>query len=321
MNMQTIAEPLLIRPRLDAKPWGGRRLAAFGIDLNGHADIGEAVLTSNDVIVAHGSLAGQSIERLVSSNPSGLLGPRGLALAGRQLDFPLLVKLIHAQENLSIQVHPTDALAPSGMRGKTEAWYILEAEPDAVVYAGLKTGVTSADIRACLEANDSIVPLIRIVPVRAGQVLFLPAGTIHALGAGIVLYEIQQQSAITYRLEDWGRAREMHIAQGMAALDPGSRPDAHIPGLRSARSRPRPAVECQYFSLEVIQMAPGEHVVIAPESGPQVFTCVAGQAELGASRSDVHMPAGQTAILFANAGPARLASLHGGRVLRGWIGS
>jgi mannose-6-phosphate isomerase len=320
MNMQTIAEPLPVRPRLDAKPWGGRRLATYGIDLVGQADIGEAVLTSNDVIVADGSYAGESIQRLVSANPAGLLGPRGLALAGPHVDFPLLVKLIDAHEHLSIQVHPSDALAPAGMRGKTEAWYILEAEPESIVYAGLNTGVSSADVRARLESGDSIVPLIRTIPVRAGQVLFLPAGTIHALGAGIVLYEIQQQSAITYRLEDWGRAREMHIAQGLAALDANSRPEPHSPGLRSARSRPRPAVECPYFSLEIIQLAPGDHVVIGPESGPQVFTCVSGHAELGASRFDVPLPAGQTAILFANAGPARLASLHGGRVLRGWIG-
>ena len=320
MNVHTIAEPLLVRPRLDAKPWGGRRLATFGIDPDGHTDIGEAVLTSNDVIVAQGSFAGQSIERLVSRNPSGLLGPRGLKLAGPQFDFPLLVKLIDAHENLSIQVHPTDALAPAGMRGKTEAWYIIAAEPDAAVYAGLQAGVSSADVRAQLDAGESIVSLIRTIPVSAGQVLFVPAGTIHALGAGIVLYEIQQQSAITYRLEDWGRAREMHIAQGMAALDANSRPEPRTPGLRTARSRPRPAVECQYFSLEVIQMAPGEHVVIGPEAGPQVFTCVSGQTELGASRTDVPLPAGQTAILFATAGPARLASLHGGRVLRGWIG-
>lgn len=317
MNMQTIAEPLLVNPRLDAKPWGGTRLAEFSIDLKGKTDIGEAVLTSNDVIVAQGPWAGQSIESLVTANPEGLLGRAGRAHGRRE--FPLLVKLIDAHQNLSIQVHPDNEHAPPGSNGKTEAWYVLSAEADAVIYAGLHDGITAEDVEVRIDVGESIVPLLRSIAARAGDVLFIPAGTIHALGAGIVIYEIQQQSAVTYRLEDWGRAREMHIAEGLSCLDPASRPVSHAPGLRTARSRPRPAIDCEFFSLEVIQMAPGDHVVIAPEGGPQVFTCIFGEAELGAARSDVPMAAGATAILFANAGPARVSSLHGARVLRGWV--
>ena len=319
MNVHTISEPVLVEPRLDAKPWGGQRLAEFGVDLGGRSDIGEAVLTSGEAAIRSGTLAGASLRDVMAQNPAGLLGRRGHGIHAASGEFPLLVKLIDAHENLSIQVHPTDALAPPGCVGKTEAWYILDAEPEAVIYAGLNAGVSAADVRGRLEGGESIVPLVRRLGVSAGDVVFLPAGTIHALGAGIVLYEIQQPSQITYRLEDWGRAREMHIEQGMAALDAGSRPQVLRPGIRTPFSRPRPAVECAYFCFEVIQLAPGEHLVATPESGPQVYSCVSGRAELGGGRADVELPAGATAIIFANAGPARLASLHGARVLRGWV--
>jgi mannose-6-phosphate isomerase len=318
MEETRISEPLLVHPRLDSKPWGGDRLAHFGIALDGKTDIGEAVLTSNDAIVTQGSYAGQTLGDLVALDPDALLGP--VACQFRSTGFPLLAKLIDAHENLSIQVHPTDDLAPSDGCGKTEAWFILEAAPGAVVYAGLRDGAALGEVRRRLETGESIVPLVRTVPVAPGDTLFLPAGTIHALGGGIVLYEIQQQSAITYRLEDWGRAREMHIEAGLAALNPEYRPTPNRAGMRTSTDRPRPPVNCPYFSLEILQVEPGERIKIAPEPGPQIFTCVRGETELGAGQGAVALDAGATAVLFANAGPARIESSTGGRVLRAWVG-
>ena len=204
--------------------------------------------------------------------------------------------------------------------GKTEAWYILEAAPGSAVYVGLIDGVGVEEVRERIERGESIVSLLRRIAVEPGDVLYLPAGTIHALGAGIVLYEIQQQSAITYRFEDWGRAREMHIEQGLAALYADHRPAVVSAGTRSADNRSQPVVTCEYFSLEVIEIGLGEQVGIEPESGAQVFTCVFGNAEISVGRHDLALDTGATAILFANAGPARLTSLTGARVLRGWIG-
>jgi mannose-6-phosphate isomerase len=318
METVKISEPLLVRPRLDEKPWGGNRLAHFGIDLGGSNQVGEAVLTSNDAVVAHGPHAGQTLGDLVARDPEALLGP--VAHQFRSTGFPLLAKLIDAHENLSIQVHPTDDLAPTDGCGKTEAWFILEAAPGAVVYAGLAEDVTLDEVRRRLESGESIVPLVQTVPVAPGDTLFLPAGTIHALGGGIVLFEIQQQSAITYRLEDWGRAREMHIEAGLAALNPEHQPAPSRAEMRTPANRPQPAVNCPYFSLEILQVEAGEGIEIAPESGPQVFTCVRGETELSAGKSAVPVTAGSTAVLFANAGPARITSSSGGRVLRAWVG-
>lgn len=320
MMSAMISEPLLVRPRLDPKPWGGERLARFGIDLGDAASIGEAVLTSNDVVIATGRYAGQSLGDLVARDPVGLLG-RAAKMNPPGAGFPLLVKLIDAQENLSIQVHPTNELAPAGSCGKTEAWYILEATPGAVVYAGLRDDVETADVRDRLERGDTIVPLLRSIAVRPGDALYLPAGTIHALGGGIVLYEIQQQSAVTYRLEDWGRVREMHIDAGLRALNPAYRPIPVRPEPESETIPPKPIVACEYFSLSVIPIGVGADVVIPPDSGPQVFTCVFGVAEISVGQHNLDLAMGSTAILFAHAGPARLASLTGARILRGSVGN
>jgi mannose-6-phosphate isomerase len=319
MKDAMISEPLLVQPRLDPKPWGGERLARFGIDLSDSPSIGEAVLTSNDVVVATGRYAGQSLGELVARDPDGLLGSAA-DINPPGTGFPLLAKLIDADENLSIQVHPTNDLAPAGSCGKSEAWYILDAAPGAVVYAGLRDDTGADEVRDCLARGESIVPLLRAIAVTPGDVLYLPAGTIHALGGGIVLYEIQQQSAITYRLEDWGRAREMHIEHGLRALNPEYRPSPIATDEVAGPMRVEPAVTCEYFSLSIIPVGAGDDVVIPPDSGPQVFTCVFGRSELSVGQHTLELAMGSTVVLFANAGPARLASLTGARVLRSSIG-
>ena len=143
-------------------------------------------------------------------------------------DSPLLIKFLFTTENLSVQVHPNDEQAADlepGCRGKTEMWHILKAEPGAKLAMGLATDLTKDQLRSACE-DGSVMELLRWVPAIPGETWFIPAGTIHAIGAGITLAEIQQNSDVTYRLYDYGRNRELHLTRGLAVSNLNSRPRA-----------------------------------------------------------------------------------------------
>lgn len=167
-------------------------------------------------VVANGPLAGRSLAEVVRELGPALLGSRVQGAA-----FPLLIKLIDAKQTLSVQVHPDDdAAARFGGEAKTEMWFALQADPGAFVYNGIKDGTTEASFRAALAAG-TVESLLRKVPVQAGQSIYIPGGRMHAIGAGCLLLEVQQNSNTTYRVYDWdrrgpdGRARELHIEQAM----------------------------------------------------------------------------------------------------------
>jgi mannose-6-phosphate isomerase len=158
-------------------------------------------------------------------------------------DSPMLVKFLFTTENLSVQVHPDDtqARADGGLRGKTEMWHILRAQPGARIALGLDRPATPAELRQA-SRDGSIMEMLRWIPARPGDTWFVPAGAIHAIGAGIALCEIQQNSDITYRLYDYGRARELHLDRGIAVLDAAFR----------AEELSRTFVDCAYFHVEGI---------------------------------------------------------------------
>lgn len=168
---------------------------------------------------------------------------------------PLLLKYIDARQNLSIQVHPNDAQAEMlrpGSCGKTEAWVILHAEPGSVIYAGFRAGVTESDLPLAL-ANGTVADLMHSFEAHSGQCVFLPAGTVHAIGAGIRLFEVQQPSDVTFRLYDWGRIdpntgrpRELHVEQCLASIDFRRGPTTPVP---PAAQLPELLVDCDYFRL------------------------------------------------------------------------
>jgi mannose-6-phosphate isomerase len=214
-----LVRPVKVKPRLDAKPWGGRLLEAWGIRLPPGETIGEALLTAPEATVISGALSGTPLSALASRDPAAWIGARGLAATGGRPIFPLLVKLIDGQADLSIQIHPDDrAAAAAGLgTGKTEAYHILAAEPGSVIYLGLDPEVTPEEFAtACLRANGSAARCLRRIPAAPGTTVLIPAGTPHALGAGVLLYEIQQPSNVTFRLDDWGRVD----ASGMARAAP-----------------------------------------------------------------------------------------------------
>lgn len=231
MDELLLPRALRLRPRLVPKPWGGRRLAELGRDLPDGVDVGEswevADLTSDQTAVedptsrvADGPLEGRTLAELAVDHPDWLLGRSTRREDGR---FPLLVKLLDAREPLSVQVHPTAATVRPGEHVKEESWIVLAAEPDATLLLGLREHVTPEQLEDAA-GTPRIVELLREVPVTPGDVLHVPPGVVHALGAGVLVAEIQTPSDTTYRLYDWteelGRApRELHEEAGVAAVE------------------------------------------------------------------------------------------------------
>lgn len=226
-------ETLTLQPRFHSALWGGRRLAGLpGAPAEG--PIAEAWLVST-----------------VSDKPTLIAdGPR----AGQALgEFPLLVKLIDAELPLSVQVHPDDAKAQelAGQpNGKTEAWVVLQAEPGSRIYAGLRDGVGERELRDAVAAGRAEDVLHSFEP-KPGDGVFLPAGVVHALGGGIVIFEVQQSSDVTYRLHDWnrvdvatGRPRELHVEKSIACTDFGRGPVHPVRGVPLT-------IKCPYFRLTV----------------------------------------------------------------------
>jgi mannose-6-phosphate isomerase len=196
--------PFRLKPWFSERVWGKRDLRPWYEDTGTTELVGEAWLTGPQCIVETGELAG-----------------RTFASVAAELDgeFPLLVKLLFPNEKLSVQVHPDDAQAKTfgEVRGKTECWYVLEAEPGAAVALGLKDGAGKEQVAAAI-ANGTMESLMEWVPVSVGDMLFVDAGTVHAIGPGVVLLETQQTSDVTYRLYDYGRPRELHLEKGLAVM-------------------------------------------------------------------------------------------------------
>jgi mannose-6-phosphate isomerase len=220
--------PLLFEPIFQYRLWGGRRLAGLLSKPMPDGPIGEAwILSDRDdhaSRVTNGPLKGQTIRQLMEVFPEAMMGP----LASRFSRFPLLLKFLDAREMLSVQVHPSDEhqdLIPAGESAKTEAWVVLETGPKCHIYAGLKTGTTKENLSAAAGSGHVEAHLVGFHPER-GDAVFVKAGTVHSLGDDIVVFEIQQNSDVTFRLYDWehvdpktGQPRPLQVAQALACID------------------------------------------------------------------------------------------------------
>ena len=254
--------PLRFQPVLKQTIWGGRKLGEslrkpIGDD-DDYAESWEVVDHGDDQsVVAEGPLSGKKLSDLMVDHRDWLLGDTGAEVATQ---FPLLLKYLDCNRVLSVQVHPRDAYASKMEvpdRGKTEAWYIVTAEPDSVIYAGLKSGVGRDDLAEAVKAGETERVLHSFRP-SAGDVVFIPAGTVHALGAGLLVAEIQQSSNTTFRLYDWnrvgadGKPRELHIQQSLEVSDYESGP---VP---PRKTNPRAngwqeLVACDKFVLQALE--------------------------------------------------------------------
>jgi mannose-6-phosphate isomerase len=218
--------PFTFVPRFKERVWGGRNLERlFGKPLPPGQQVGESWEISDrpgdESIIANGPLAGRSLHWLMERHAAELLGQAG----PRHGRFPLLVKLLDAREKLSLQVHPPPRRAAE-LHGepKTEMWFIADAAPGAELYVGLRRGVTRAGFEQKLR-EGTVADCFHRLPVKTGDAMFLPSGRVHAIGAGLVIFEVQQNSDTTYRVFDWnrpgldGKPRELHLAESLASID------------------------------------------------------------------------------------------------------
>jgi mannose-6-phosphate isomerase len=221
--------PLRFDPIYQYRLWGGRRLASLlSAPLPGDGPIGEAWVLSDRAdhqsLVANGPLEGLTLGQVMRQFREPLMGK----LSSRLTRFPLLLKFLDAHAMLSVQVHPSDAhpeLIPPGDTAKTEAWVVIEAGNGSRIYAGLKPGTTAGDLRHSLATGTIADHLVSIVP-KSGDAVFIPAGTVHSLGDDVVVFEVQQNSDVTFRLYDWGhvdaktgRSRPLQVTQALASVD------------------------------------------------------------------------------------------------------
>ncbi|MCP3774349.1 class I mannose-6-phosphate isomerase [Paenibacillus sp. MZ04-78.2] len=218
--------PLQCKPEFKERVWGGRALEQFGLELP-EGKIGEGWMIGDHpngtTTVANGELAGMGLDQIREQYGSEFFGSKGFSEKNGR--FPLLIKLLDCQDDLSVQVHPNDHYErlPQGELGKTEMWYILDAKPGAKIIYGLKEGVTREQLAEAIEQNR-ILDCLNEVTAEAGDSFYIPAGTVHALGAGVLVAEIQQNSDSTYRLYDYdrlgldGKPRELHIEDSLNVI-------------------------------------------------------------------------------------------------------
>ncbi len=325
--------PFAVRPRLDTKPWGGTRLASMGFERpdNSIEPLGEVIVSADQSVITSGAYETMSLGDLTRRFPTEVAGPIGLGMTGGRVVFPLLIKLIDAASNLSIQVHPDDDLAAtSGSTGKTEAWYVLDAPAETHLFLGLTTLDLPIFLAACEVGDGSSARFLRQLVARTGETVLLPAGTVHALGAGVLIYEVQQPSEITYRLDDWGRvsadgrSRERHLDQGARSIKPYLRPTPNVGADRdSAIGKRQFLTACRYFALERITLRGDDRLTTTTSGSPQVLTVIAGQLLAGDGAEQVAAGIGASIVAPAAQPSVMLASgdTGGGEtaVLRAWI--
>lgn len=306
--------PLTFHPIYKKKIWGGRQLERILGRTLPSGLIGEswdvAAHPHGTSVVDRGPLAGRNLSQLVEEYGEELLGPGRIPASGK---FPLLLKLIDANDDLSVQVHPDDAYAREHggeAWGKTELWYIVHSEPGAWIVWGLRSGVTKEQFAQAIEAGgQEILACLNKVPVQAGQIYPVSAGLVHALGAGCVVAEIQQNSDTTYRVYDWdrvdqqGKGRDLHVQQALDVID--FSPQAADFDYQLSRCT-------RFFSFQVLDKP--QSAALDLRSGFQILTAVEGRAEVAWRGNVTELTVGQSCLLPAALGVCELKAE--GQVLR-----
>jgi mannose-6-phosphate isomerase len=304
--------PIRFEPIYQYRIWGGRQLAdLLTAPLPGNDPIGEAwVLSDRDdhaSLVANGPLKGLTIGQMFKQSQEQLMGK----LAGKFNRFPLLLKFLDAHEMLSVQVHPSDMqkdLIPEGEHGKTEAWVVLESTSESKIYAGLKPKTTAGNLKQSIKSGTIEDHLSSFTP-KPGDGIFLPAGTVHSLGGNIVVFEVQQNSDVTFRLYDWnhidaktGKPRDLQIDQAIACIDFAQGEKAPVNPVSEEQHpvlRER-LFQCEHFRLW--RLSGKLPFTVGEKDTPRVLVCIDGEGELEHNNTSYAIRKGDVWLLPAIVG-------------------
>lgn len=314
LSKQVQLAPFRIDPKFDVRVWGYKDLRPW---FDVHAEdgpLGEAWMTGDMCLVATGPHKGKRLDALFAEAHEALLGP-GVGSG----DSPLLIKVIFAKEKLSVQVHPDDKMAQKygDPRGKTECWYALAAEPDAEVAVGLKPGVTIEEVKQGIH-QGTLEDSLNILPVEQGDMIFVDAGTVHAIWPGAILLETQQNCDLTYRMYDYGRPRELHIEKAIEATRLTTRAGKVTPKAMADRTI---LIDTEYFRVERIPVTgKRDSASLSSPGSPGGLSYLFVAAGVGRIRGDefetVELPARAIAAVPASSPAFTIEDLGGLDLIR-----
>ena len=321
--------PLKFEPLLKSVVWGGDKIVPYkGIESTAK-NVGESwelsAVHDNESVVANGEFAGRTITELIKEYGPELLGRHVYETYGE--NFPLLIKFIDARDDLSIQVHPDDAMAQAvhGQPfGKTEMWYVVSADKDAHLMSGLSAEITPEEYVSRVE-NNTITDVLCDYKVQAGDVFFLPAGRIHSIGKGCFIAEIQQTSDLTYRIYDFGRLgldgkpRQLHTELAKDAIDYSVSEDYRT-AYTHVLNEDTPLVECEYFKTHLLDLTDPLSVDVKSKDSFMIVICLEGQGELKDSEGNVvALKQSETVLVPASVGNVTLVPSVSMTLMTCWL--
>lgn len=323
--METSLYPLKFEPILKDKIWGGTRLKTMLYKEISPANCcGESWevsgLVGDESMITNGFLAENNLNELLEIYMTELVGEKNYEKYG--LGFPLLIKFIDAQDNLSVQVHPNDELAQRkyGQSGKTEMWHVIASEPGSGLYVGFNKTVSKAQFEEAI-ANGTVEEVLQFYPVQPGDTFMIPAGTVHAIGKGVLLAEIQQPSDITFRVFDWnrlddeGNSRELHVQEALEAIDFDHQTDNFKVEYQPQLNKTVRLVRSQYFNTSLLEFDQPLNKSFVEIDSFVIYMCLDGQILLAYGDERERLETGEVVLIPAEMEEVQLLPARKSKVL------
>lgn len=323
--METSLYPLKFEPILKDKIWGGTRLRTMLYkeisDANCCGESWEVSgLVGDESMIINGFLAENNLNELLEIYMTELIGEKNYEKYG--LGFPLLIKFIDAQDNLSVQVHPNDELAQRkyGQSGKTEMWHVIASEPGSGLYVGFNKTVSKAQFEEAI-ANGTVEEVLQFYPVQPGDTFMIPAGTVHAIGKGVLLAEIQQPSDITFRVFDWnrvddeGNSRELHVQEALEAIDFEHQTDNFKVEYQPQLNKTVRLVRSQYFNTSLLEFDQPLNKSFVEIDSFVIYMCLDGQILLAYGDERERLETGEVVLIPAEMEEVQLLPARKSKVL------